>query len=332
MSKRILFLARKIGDAPTNSLNNSAIFCANYLNEIGVESHVVDIPDHTYIIEEVQKFKPTHIIIESIWIVPIEFFKLFNLFKGVHWYIRIHSDIGFFCTEMYGLEWFRSYQSLHNENNLIWMASNHKTFTDSLVSLFGEDVLYLPNLYPIEFTPSKKEPSDIIDIGCFGALRHMKNQGFQAICAIFLAETLNKKLRFHINLAQSELRKNSVIVSLRELFRGSVHELVEHSWVSHKDFLELVKTMDIGMQLSFTESFNIIVCDFLSQGVPILISDAITWGPDIYKASTFDTKSVVGGLEWLYKHRNDKKMQYDSYLYLREYLDDAKEVWKKIFL
>lgn len=332
MERRILFLARKVGDAPTNSLNNSGQYCVEYLKQIGIITKMVEVIDHSHIVDEVTKFQPTDVIIESTWVVPIEFFRYCNLFPYVNWYIRIHSDIGFLCTEMYGLEWIRSYQKLKEFGSPVQVVFNNQKFAENFSNLYQQEVIYLPNIYPTNFAYKDKQPdTDFINIGSFGALRHLKNRGFQAMCAMLFANKINKKLRYHINLAKSELTKNTVIISLRELFKNTEHELIEHSWMNREEFLSLVQSMDLGMQLSYTESFNFITCDFLSQSVPILISDVIEWGPEIYKSSTYNVEQVVSDIEKLYTDRYNRKKQYESYMYLKNYNSDAKEIWKKLF-
>jgi len=45
--------------------------------------------------------------------------------------------------------------------------------------------------------------------------------------------------------------------------------------MEHNDFIRVVKSMDIGMQVSLSESFNIVAADFVSNGVPLVGSPDI---------------------------------------------------------
>lgn len=322
---KYLFLVK--GGSTPHSLSNSANFSLKFLEKNGVEAHIATIPDYTHIEDVVSKYKPTHIIIESIFVVPIEFMRLFNLFRGVKWFIRVHSDIGFFFAEIYGMEWMKAYQTLYSEKTSIKIVANNDVFARNISSTTKQPVLYLPNLYPITTKNNYTEDSNTLEIGCFGALRLLKNQGFQALAAIHFADRLGKKLNFHINVGSSELRKNTVLINMRSLFRDTKHSLIEHGWTPHDKFMELIRSMHIGMQLSYTESFNLVTCDFIANGVPIAISETINWGPVKYKTSTINIDEVVNTLEFLYSKRNDIDMQNDAITYLQNYENGAEAAW-----
>jgi len=53
--------------------------------------------------------------------------------------------------------------------------------------------------------------------------------------------------------------------------------LVEHGWLPHSEFLELVASMDVMLQVSFSETFNIVSADAVVQKVPIVVSEEIFW-------------------------------------------------------
>ena len=65
------------------------------------------------------------------------------------------------------------------------------------------------------------------------------------------------------------------IKNLRALFVDTRHELVEHGWLKHKDFVKLVGTMDICLQVSISETYNIVAADVVNQRVPVVTTDEI---------------------------------------------------------
>ena len=111
------------------------------------------------------------------------------------------------------------------------------------------------------------------------------------------------------------------------MFNGINHKLIEHKWMPHNNFIELIRSMHLGMQLSYTESFNLIACDFIANGIPIVISDTINWGPDFYKASTIDMEDVIDKLHLLYDGRNKKDRQKSAYTFLSQYEKAAEMAW-----
>ena len=105
-------------------------------------------------------------------------------------------------------------------------------------------------------------------------LRLLKNHCQQAFWAIQFANKINKKLHFHVNVSEHETNQTSpVLKNLKAIFKDTNHKLIEHTWMPHEDFIELVKKMDFGMQLSFTETFNIVAADFVGSNVPIIVSN-----------------------------------------------------------
>ena len=57
------------------------------------------------------------------------------------------------------------------------------------------------------------------------------------------------------------------------------------------------------MQVSFSESFNIVTADFVTAKVPIVASDDISWMPWIMKVSPTEHKGIVKKLKLAYKYR-----------------------------
>ena len=324
---KLLFIVK--GGKTPHSLSNSAIFTINYLKTLNIATDIAFVTESSQIENIINDNGPTHVIIESVFVMPIEFLRLTNMFKKVKWFIRLHSDIGFFFAEIYGLEWTKAYQTFDD----ITIAANNTEIIKNLSPQLKKDIVHLPNIYPDNYEYDNnidvKNDNSVINIGCFGNLRLVKNQGFQAVLAMNFADAQKKKLRFHINVGKSELRNNAVLTNLRALFKESKHELVEHGWVPHDEFIKLVKTMDVGLQLSYTESFNIVACDFISCGVPILVSPTISWCPECYIASTIDMEECFYKLTTIYNSRNDIELKKIAIRKLSKTNNSAKLVWSK---
>ena len=68
--------------------------------------------------------------------------------------------------------------------------------------------------------------------------------------------------------------------------------------MSHEDFMEVVKAMDVGMQASFSESFNIVSADFVAMGVPIAGSLDIEWLSSFCKADPNSIDDIKSAMKW----------------------------------
>jgi hypothetical protein len=328
---RVLFLLKErlYSHAKTSyGLINSATHVAEYLENKGYCCKIVQVFDANFIDREVHNFRPDIVILEALWCPAAKLSELMELrrYKHITWIIRVHSDIGYLSAELQGMKLLNEYKKLNKGKRLV-ISMNSKKFVEALSQATGYDYTYLPNIITqrepeIDFLEERQH----IDIGCFGAMRLLKNQCFQAICSILAAEQLGKRLFFHItpNLG---VEKDAVLENLKELFSGSQHKLVIHDWLPNSEFQKLVRKTDIGMQLSFTESFNIVSADFINNGRLILVSDAISWLPNILRASTTDYDEVVRKIVYMYKHRNSEWLKDITRNSLRRYNDGAKLEW-----
>jgi len=116
----------------------------------------------------------------------------------------------------------------------------------------------------------------------------------QAIAAIKYANLYGKKLKFHINVARVESRGEPVLKNIRNLFQNNPeHMLVEHQWLTHDEFIDVVQRMDLGMQVSFSETFNIVSADFVNNNIPVVVSDEVYWVNKLFKSKTTEVDSIV---------------------------------------
>lgn len=114
---------------------------------------------------------------------------------------------------------------------------------------------------------------------------------------------------------------------MEELFINSKHKLIQHQWKENEDFQQLIREMDLGLQLSYTESFNIVATDFINNDTLILVSEAISWMPNKLKTSTTNYDKVTEKIVWLYKNRNSKCLKKKMVKYFINYNVMAKNVW-----
>ena len=222
------------------------------------------------------------------------------------------------------VKYIKEYHSLGRVD----VCPNSEKFHEDLESSLSIKTAVLPNYYPLGDAPSYSlKDRHEIDIGCFGAIRPLKNQLIQAMSAMGYAEKECKLLRFHINAGRVE-RGQEELKNMRALFEGTKHELVEHGWLSHADFLVLVRKMDVGMQVSFSESFNIVAADFVGCNVPLVGSPDIEWLHPLFTSdpnSSSEIRHAIGRVLFLSK----MGMQRLNRARLHEYDRDSEKAWLK---
>lgn len=346
---KVLILIKR-GHEYTNQLSNStmkagllnsATFIKDMLiNKLGIQANLEICIDANDIDRKIHKYKPTHCFLEAIWVTPDKITDLSRLHPKVSFVVRAHSKIPFLANEGVAIEWLRRYYEIAGNLSI---AMNNKRTSDDLKGVWiGND--YLPNVYTLKnHKPvgaltrlletlqdrfscfNKKE----INVGCFGAIRPLKNQLLQAVAAMEFANKHNIILKFHINGTRIEQKGETVIKNIRALFKDTEHILVEHSWLSHDDFLKLVKQMDIGLQLSFTESFNIVTADFVACRVPVIAGNDIEWMNRQAKCDPNSVNAIILKMEYALSHkRTTARLNLDS---LVKYNNKAVHIWRQYF-
>lgn len=343
MAKILFILKRKHdyniekdADSPglSTGLYNSASYVVEVLKEQGQEVKMVVVTDNNDIDREVTAFKPTHVVCEAYWVVPSKFDVLKKLHPTVKWYVRAHSDVPFFANEGIFIDWSRGYLKrgvdlMVNSERLLIELRDYIRIAEPDINVF-ERITFTPNCYPTKNLKKwkNKKRFNELHIGCFGAVRPLKNHLIQAFAALQASNVLGKKLYFHINASRIEGKGEPVLKNIRAFFEdlGDAAELVEHEWMPREEFLELCAQMDLGLQVSFTETFNIVSADLISQGIPVVTSSEIPW-TIVNHAIPVNSGSIYRKLKlaWAFPKFN----VFFNQLALKVYVKCAKRVWKK---
>ncbi len=278
---KILFILKKRNiysnftySTVNSGLFNSATFVNEMLQENGVNSTLVQVVDNNEIDKYCHQYKPDIVIIEALWVVPEKFEILQKLHPNIKWIIRLHSELPFLANEGIAIEWLKKYIQYRN----VYIGCNSKFLINALEPLLKVRMIYLPNYYKVSnnYKDDKViKGKDLINIGLFGAIRPMKNSLTQAVAAVNYANQNGKTLNLHINSTRVEQKGEPVIKNIRALFEGSKHNLIEHEWLEHGEFVKLVSQMDVCLQVSLTETYNIVTADAVNVNVPVVTSSEV---------------------------------------------------------
>lgn len=291
---------------------------------------VVVVKDANCIDKMVHKYRPRHVILEAIWVPPYKLEQLALKWGKVTWTTRVHSKMPFLANEGIALEWLQAYKRVGEIYKNVNISGNSEIFVADIATM-GISALYLPNVYPmkqeLEHVVQHKHKGDTIDIGCFGALRPMKNQLLQACAAVRFADKHGFYLNFHINSHRCEQHGDQVLKNLRSYFLAvPQHHLVEHMWMPHADFIKVLNTMDLCMQVSYSETFNIVTADGVTAGVPSVVSSDIEWCPGFAKADINSSADIAKTMEFVWDLRRMGVIDVYRYL-LRKHNHKATKIW-----
>jgi glycosyltransferase involved in cell wall biosynthesis len=279
----------------SSGLFNSSNFLVEMLNQNGQTAKLVQVVDNNSIDKEVNEFKPDIVVIEALWVVPAKFAVLARLHPKVKWVVRGHSDLPFLAHEGVGMQWFLAYPGFKN----VSIAFNCKrTFQDFKALLPSQSgVFYLPNYYPTHFL--RPVPDDnVFRVGCFGAIRPLKNQLTQAVAAVRFAKQSGQDLEFHVNATRLE-GGDEILKNLRGLFAKTPYRLVEHPWVNHAAFLALMRQMSVELAVSMSETFCITAADAVASGVPLICSDQVPFATPYSVVRATDVDAMIDKLNRL---------------------------------
>lgn len=315
----ILFIVKKSyhyntpNQGASSGLKSSALFVVEMLNAAGIVAVIEEAVDGNSVDALVAKWKPERVVLEALWVTPGKLSELKKLWPKVRWTIRVHSETPFLSNEGMAVAWLKGYVLLGAE-----IAFNSLETAADLLAL-GVATTWLPNWYPLQDGWPRKEPNSVLDIGCFGAVRPLKNQLIQALAAVRFARETGKKLRFHMNGTRSEQFGDNNLKNIKELLGD---QLVCHPWLPHDQFLALVASMDLCLQVSLSESFNVVSADAVSVGVPLIGSDAIKWLPARSQAEADSSSSIVAAMRRAGHHTAHENREA-----LEHFLRASVEVW-----
>ncbi len=326
---RILFICHKndiygnsVYTRRSSGLFNSTSFIVKSLLQRGVHAHIVEVNDNNDIDRECFAFKPDAVVIEALWVVPEKFTVLGRFHPKVKWFIHLHSDMPFLALEGIAMDWIIRCQAMG-----IGIIANSAESFDALKPIVQPHMLYfLPNVYMGEFMRMPRRQSDVVNVGCFGAVRPLKNHLLQALAAIQFAKEKGKRLKFHINTGRVETGGSPVLKNLRQLFQDMPNcKLMEHAWFEPDEFIEhLHDHLDIGLQVSLTETFNVVTADYVTAGLPIVVSKEVKW---VSSLSTALDNSVTDIVKHMHRAWQNQWLVWINQFYLKRTSEEAQNLW-----
>lgn len=251
-------------------------------------------------VRDVLKSKPgiTHAILEAPWVRTLEIQMLCRDFPDVHFVARNHSQVGFLQVDNGGARLLREYALLQDGEVNFNLSANSARFCQYFERVYQGHCLFLPNLYVVE-RPEQPLPQNsshdhrLLRIASFGSIRVMKNHPTSAAAALTLARRRRSDLEFYVSQNREENGKG-VFGMMVDMFAGlKWAKLVPVPWESWAEFRRTVSTMDLCLQMSMTETFNLVTADACAEGIPSVVGPSIEWAPKDWKADIDDPNDIA---------------------------------------
>lgn len=244
----------------------------------------------------------THVMLEAPWLQTEEIYSLIGEFPRIEFSMRVHSQFGFLQVEAGAVRLLREQLHVQQLTSNFVVSGNSRRFCDAVRKAYGIECLYLPNLYDCVHAARRYRSvhtGRLLKIASFGAIRILKLHTTAAAAALIAARARGCDLEFYINQGREENGKG-VIQAIENLFQGLCWaKVIQVPWQPWPLFRSVISTMDACIQVSATETFNIVTADAACEGVPSVVSEAIEWVPENWKACADDPCDIAQTLNSL---------------------------------
>jgi hypothetical protein len=313
-------------------LNVVARTTAEELVRHGVPASVFGVRNNVdlfHVLDDAEKVGTpfTHVVVMAPWLSPLDLKSLLIRFGQIQFAVQTHTNIGALHGDYNGVANIRQYLDLMFSFMNLSVAANTLRLAIWESVVYGQNILVLPNLYPVVKRPRRCHTHshyDAIRIGSFGAIRMEKNFITATAAALAIQKLTNRRVEFNMSVGCENAP--NVLRTIRQLTDGVPgFTLIQHRWQPWDKFKRLVARMDLLLQPSHTESFNMVTADGIAEGVPSVVSPAITWVPESWKADPDDAMQIAAiGIHLL---NNEKRAVIDGFDALRRHNADALYRW-----
>jgi hypothetical protein len=270
----------------------------------------------------------SHVVVSAPWIPTVEWQRLTGDFPNIQFAVNCHSNVGFLQADTNGVKLVRESMEIERATWNFHVAGNSRKFCRWIQDAYEVPCTFLPNLYHLDSDRVPVRPlfqGGTLRIGAFGATRPLKNFMSAAAAALEIVSRLKTDLELWVSSGRTE-GGSGVLDAMRAMVNGLPNvTLKEAGWQSWPAFRTTVRHMHLLMQPSYTESFNMVTADGIAEGVPSVVSEAIDWAPDHWKASIDDVWDIARVGRALL---GDRLAPEDGLNALKSYNHDGVKAWQ----
>lgn len=273
---------------------SSQLIC-NYLRKHHIRAECFPVDGHG-MIEARLAADPsiTHLVVMAPWMDPLKLAEWCAKYPETRFAVTCHSNLAFLQADRTASRLLPQYAALSRSVHNFWLAGNAYALSCWAGIVHHAPVLTLPNLYWVDsakWKPHLPWRGGTLDIGMFGAVRHLKNLSTGAGATLLLQRQLHCRIRLHVNSGRVE---GGDINVARQMVECDPHvDWIEAPWMDWPEFTQYVAGMNLLLQPSLTESFNIVTADGVANGVCSVVGPAIAWAPHDWHANPDDPCAIA---------------------------------------
>ncbi|MEP6715239.1 MAG: hypothetical protein ABJC09_06675 [Terriglobia bacterium] len=276
-------------------LGVTALNAARTLRDAGIQADVWPIITAAELRGRLSNSPATHVIVSAPWIATADLAQMCVDFPETQFAVNCHSNLGFLQADPSAMRLVREGLDL---GRCMWnfrIAANCERLARWVETVYHAPCLCLPNIYHLGHDAPRREgyKAGTLRIGIFGATRALKNLMTAAGAAIAIADARRSDLEIWISSGRNE-GAGCVVEAVRQMTNGLHNvKLIENAWQTWPQFRQTVGHMHLLLQPSYTESFNVVTADGAAEGIPSVVSHAIEWAPDSWKAEVDDANEIA---------------------------------------
>lgn len=301
---------------------------AKVLRASGVQVEVVPVFDGYELRDKILPTRNvTHVVLFAPWVDTPFLQGLIRKYPSIAFAVTCHSNVGFLQADKHAVKLIREQLELELINHNFHVAANSDRLVNAIRKAFRRPAAELPNLYAMpEEQPEPKTwaRGEVLRLGVFGAMRPQKNMLSAAWAGLQIATQLCTRAEIAINSGRVE-GGNSVLGAIRELLAGLEHvQLVEAGWMNWPKFRSFVGSQHLLLSPSYTESFCNVTADGVVEGVPSVVTSAISWVPRNWQADGDNVDSIANTGIRLLSSRRSARQGWEA---LEDHNDRARRLW-----
>lgn len=272
----------------STGLRNNTEQCATVLREAGVDAMSLPLDtislDGNNTVEMWEPFirtnQPRMVVIAATSVPAAYQEQLCIEYPDVLWVRRIHSNLAWL---------FISPTQFQDCLRILELARHHRNLRYTVVSpedaarlcAGGLDVLAMPNVLAGDIASEPRTQPVSIDawlrVSAIFAIRLLKHPSGHLLTGAVL-NARGRRTKVYI---QGERTDSPAYVESLKRWANTLNlRLPVEPYRTHEEFVRwLSETIDIGLQLSATESFNYVAAEHLGLGIPVVASHAVPWCP-----------------------------------------------------
>lgn len=254
------------------------------LIERGITSACVTCPSEGRLRALIEQFRPRAIINGALLISPEITARLSEGFPRIQFLAMNQSSNSYLIATLKAFDdYWGGFWRLLERDNCYLVSPDERNIPAQIRPDLASKILWVPNPARIpDWQPRERATPPLVSLIMAGrSLKNIPNQ----LLGYALARR-QREMRLLVSCRDYEQPIGQMLDSLRI-------EAEIAPWLEWGDYIDRLRSVDVGLQVSFTESYNYVSLEHMLCGVPVVGSDATRHVPPRWRAEMDTPQSIA---------------------------------------